>query len=338
MMLLGFYVSLYGLLLVLVLLMLRPRLIVYNISAEQLRSILAETVARLDTAARWAGDSLSMPNLGVQLHLDAQAAMRNVALVSVRSAARLRRLAAAGAGLGAALAQVPVKRNRLGLPLLLSAAAMLAALAVHHRPQPAGHRPLALRHAANVGETNSESSRSGPGRIAGTSARRPSSGRAPPRGGRRRRPPIRRSRPCGPGCRRGAGWSGAPVPAWDNGVRRSSGRGRPRRCPAPSPARRNRRTVRRPGSGPGKWSWGDVRIERPGVEVDRVAADGTHDGHAPVDQFLARGIRPGRRGRGCGRPGPIRRCRGPWPPCRGRPCRRRCAGPRRPPTRLAASS
>ncbi len=127
--LLGFYVSLYVLLLVLALLMLRPRLIVYNISAEQLRSILAETVARLDTAARWAGDSLSIPNLGVQLHLDAQAARRNVALVSCgaqQDYAGWRRLERA---LFAALAQVPVKRNWLGLPLLLGGAAMLAALA-----------------------------------------------------------------------------------------------------------------------------------------------------------------------------------------------------------------
>ena len=139
--LLGFYVSLYGLLLVLVLLMLRPRLIVYNISAEQLRSILAETVARLDTAARWAGDSLSLPSLGVQLHLDAQAAMRNVALVS-RGAQQdyggWRRLERA---LSAALAQVQVKRNWLGLLLLLSGVAMLSALAViiARHPQAIAH-------------------------------------------------------------------------------------------------------------------------------------------------------------------------------------------------------
>ena len=98
MMLLVFYVSFYGLLLVLVLLMLRPRLIVYNISADQLRSILAETVARLDTAARWAGDSLALPTLGVQLHLDSsdRGAERGPGLVGI--ATRLRRLAAAGAG------------------------------------------------------------------------------------------------------------------------------------------------------------------------------------------------------------------------------------------------
>src|SRR3972149_2536381 len=38
-------------------LMLRPRLVIYNISADKLRRILAETVSRLDGEARWAGDS-----------------------------------------------------------------------------------------------------------------------------------------------------------------------------------------------------------------------------------------------------------------------------------------
>jgi hypothetical protein len=130
MMLLAIQVSLYGLLLVLVLLTLRPRLIVYNMSAEQLRSILAETVARLDAAARWAGDSLAMPNLGVQLHLDGHAEMRNVALVSSggqQDFSGWRRLERA---LGAALAQETVPRNPLGIPISAVAAAMLTTLAV----------------------------------------------------------------------------------------------------------------------------------------------------------------------------------------------------------------
>ena len=54
----------------LVLLVLRPRLVIYNISVDQLRPILAELVEQLDSEARWAGDSLALPALGVQLHLD----------------------------------------------------------------------------------------------------------------------------------------------------------------------------------------------------------------------------------------------------------------------------
>ena len=73
---------LYGLCVVLILLSLRPRLIVYNISIEELRHVLADVVADLDSEARWAGDSLFLPQLGVQLHLDPVARMRNVSLVS----------------------------------------------------------------------------------------------------------------------------------------------------------------------------------------------------------------------------------------------------------------
>jgi hypothetical protein len=64
------------------LLNLRPRLVLYNITAERLRATLAEIVERLDPEARTAGDSLFMPTLGVQFHLDAVGWMRNVSLVS----------------------------------------------------------------------------------------------------------------------------------------------------------------------------------------------------------------------------------------------------------------
>jgi hypothetical protein len=74
--------ALYGLCVVLVLLSMRPRMIVYNITSDQMRHLLAEAVDQLDGEARWAGDSLFLPQLGVQLHLDAARSMRNVSLVS----------------------------------------------------------------------------------------------------------------------------------------------------------------------------------------------------------------------------------------------------------------
>lgn len=74
----------------------RPRLVVYNTSAQELRPVLAEAVAPLDPEARWAGDSLHLPRLGIQLHLDEFPLMRNVALASTGSRQNLeswRRLA-----------------------------------------------------------------------------------------------------------------------------------------------------------------------------------------------------------------------------------------------------
>jgi hypothetical protein len=72
----------YGLLVALVILLLRPRLVVYNITLEQLRPLLADVVARLDSESRWAGESLVMPQLGVQLHLEEAPFSKNVQIVS----------------------------------------------------------------------------------------------------------------------------------------------------------------------------------------------------------------------------------------------------------------
>lgn len=72
----------YGLCLTLLVLLLRPRLVVYNIGLEQFRPLLANVVAELDKDARWAGESLVMPNLGVQLNLESFRGMRNLQLVA----------------------------------------------------------------------------------------------------------------------------------------------------------------------------------------------------------------------------------------------------------------
>src|SRR5690606_23008523 len=73
---------LYWLWLLLVVLTSRPRLVVYNASVDELRPVLASVASRLDAESRWAGNHLSMPGLGVHLHLDAFEIMRNVSLVS----------------------------------------------------------------------------------------------------------------------------------------------------------------------------------------------------------------------------------------------------------------
>jgi len=122
--LLAFYVMC----LVLVLLLLRPRLIIYNMRADQLRPLLADLAGELDTDARWAGDSLSLPTLGVQLHIDNLAAMRNVSLVSLgpnQNHAGWRRLELA---LGAVLSRQEVPRNPRGISLL--SASLLIAVAL----------------------------------------------------------------------------------------------------------------------------------------------------------------------------------------------------------------
>jgi hypothetical protein len=75
--------TLYLLGVVLGVLLMRPRLVIYNCTLDQLRPALAETVAELDHDARWAGECLSLPQLGVQLYVQAARSLRTVQLIGV---------------------------------------------------------------------------------------------------------------------------------------------------------------------------------------------------------------------------------------------------------------
>jgi hypothetical protein len=110
--------ALYASCVVLVLLLLRPRLVIYNVSVDKLRPILAELVDRLDADARWAGDSLVLPRLGVQLYIDSFAAFHSASLISAgghQSQPGWRRLETV---LGDALAREEVARNPGGMGLV----------------------------------------------------------------------------------------------------------------------------------------------------------------------------------------------------------------------------
>lgn len=61
----------------------RPRLVVYNVTVEQLRPLLAEVVGKLDASARWAGESVALPSQGLQVLLDGRGLGRAVSVVAV---------------------------------------------------------------------------------------------------------------------------------------------------------------------------------------------------------------------------------------------------------------
>ena len=61
----------------------RPRLVVYNVTPEQLRPVLSEVVARLDASARWAGDSVVLPARGLQVLMDGRGLGRCVSVATV---------------------------------------------------------------------------------------------------------------------------------------------------------------------------------------------------------------------------------------------------------------
>lgn len=113
--------ALYLLLVVLTMLYARPRLVVYNASVEQVRPALAQCISELDDAARWAGDQLASPKLGIQLHVDGFAPLRNVILVSAgetQNRAGWRRL---HRELKQSLSALTVSRNLFGGVLLVVA-------------------------------------------------------------------------------------------------------------------------------------------------------------------------------------------------------------------------
>jgi hypothetical protein len=66
-------------------LLMRPRLVIYNCSLEQLRPALAQVVGALDNEARWAGECLSLPRLGVQLYVQESRTTRTVQLIAAGS-------------------------------------------------------------------------------------------------------------------------------------------------------------------------------------------------------------------------------------------------------------
>jgi hypothetical protein len=92
--------------------------VIYNINVEELRPILADVAGRIDADARWAGNHLALPGLGVQLHLDSFDMMRNVSLISSGGRQNIdgwRRLARE---LRRSLATVRVKSNPRAIGLL----------------------------------------------------------------------------------------------------------------------------------------------------------------------------------------------------------------------------
>ena len=58
----------------------RPRLSLYNLTLDEARQMLASVAPTLDPQAHLVGDSLVLPSLNVQLHVEAFSGLRAVAL------------------------------------------------------------------------------------------------------------------------------------------------------------------------------------------------------------------------------------------------------------------
>ncbi len=78
----GLLVAFYLLWIALAAMVSRPRLVVYNMTPDELRPILSDAAGTVDATYRWAGDCLVLPRLGVQLYVDGFALLRNTSLNS----------------------------------------------------------------------------------------------------------------------------------------------------------------------------------------------------------------------------------------------------------------
>ena len=61
----------------------RPRVVIFNITLEQLHPLLTELVRRLDAEASSTGDSFLLPQLGVQFHIERYLPLHNISLVAI---------------------------------------------------------------------------------------------------------------------------------------------------------------------------------------------------------------------------------------------------------------
>lgn len=78
-------IILYLLTCVLIALMGRPRLVIYNLSAAELKPLLEQAAKAVDPQASWADETYVLPQAHVQLHVEPFPALRNISLVAIGS-------------------------------------------------------------------------------------------------------------------------------------------------------------------------------------------------------------------------------------------------------------
>ncbi|MBM4020798.1 MAG: hypothetical protein FJ284_00855 [Planctomycetes bacterium] len=105
----------------------RPRLVVYNVTLEQLRPLLAEVVGKLDASARWAGESVVLPARGLQVLLDGRGVARAVSVVAVGSRSSPEAWAEFARGVRRAARKLRVHRSPWGAAAVVVGLAIVAA-------------------------------------------------------------------------------------------------------------------------------------------------------------------------------------------------------------------
>ena len=109
----------YGLCVSLVVLLMRSRIVVYNIAGDQLMPVLKSIAHKLDKDSRWAGEMLMMPNLKVHLHVESSDWSRNIQLCAGGSQQSYDGWRALEQELRRELSPIEVRPNLLGIGFLV---------------------------------------------------------------------------------------------------------------------------------------------------------------------------------------------------------------------------
>jgi hypothetical protein len=75
-------ITFYGLCVSLIVLLLRPRIVVYNSNVDRLRPAITELANKMDQKSRWTGDSMIIPNRKIHFFMESVEWMCNVQLVA----------------------------------------------------------------------------------------------------------------------------------------------------------------------------------------------------------------------------------------------------------------
>ena len=121
-------IALYFLGLMLCCLLARPRVVIYNISPEELRSVLEAVLPTIDKDARLNVDTMVLPNLGVQGHIEPFSSLRNAQIVPSGPRQNQQGWSFFTEQLAAALRTTQVPPNPYGVTLLMFATLMLSSV------------------------------------------------------------------------------------------------------------------------------------------------------------------------------------------------------------------
>lgn len=120
----------YGLCISLGVLLMRSRIVIYNISIEQLRPILTNVAMKLDRRSRWTGDSLQLPDAKIHLHLESVDWLRNVQMVAIGNHQSYEGWRVLEVELNKQLKNLAVGPNLIGFPLLIASGAFALGAAI----------------------------------------------------------------------------------------------------------------------------------------------------------------------------------------------------------------